>query len=109
MSQQHKDHWLDSTIYQLALQHATNYQSYPLHSLGLNVPVAKSLTPDFGDHIFSCCDAHTTNLNNVSQDTLTKLHQILVPLAGFTNSPDSINIKTPQLAPSDLQKDQLAL
>jgi hypothetical protein len=37
------------------------------------------------------------------QDTLEKLLQVLAPLAGFTSSPDS-TIKTPQLAPNDLQK-----
>jgi hypothetical protein len=38
------------------------------------------------------------------QDTLEKLLQVLAPLAGFTSSPDSTTIKTPQLAPNDLQK-----
>jgi hypothetical protein len=33
-----------------------------------------------------------------------KLLQVLAPLAGFTDSPDSITIETPHLAPKDLQK-----
>jgi hypothetical protein len=48
--------------------------------------------------------AHKTKLSNAIQDTLEKLLQALAPLAGFTDSPDSITIETPQLVPNDLQK-----
>jgi hypothetical protein len=50
--------------------------------------VTKSETPSYGDHIFSCRDAHKTKLSNAIQDdTIAKFLQVLEPLAGFTNSP----------------------
>ncbi len=108
MSRQHKDSCLDWLHYILispTMPIQPSVLATPFAcSLALNVATCGKILDPYGDHIFSCHDAHKKKLSNAIRDTLVKFLQVLAPLAGFTNSPDPNTIKARQYAPSDLQK-----
>ena len=103
MSRQHKDQRLDNRTYRLALMRRLRLPLLPPSLVDTNCTCGKPLDP-FGDHIFSCPNAHKGKLSNAIRDTNAHLLRTLAPLAAFTDSPDSVTIETPQLAPSDLRK-----
>jgi len=103
MSRQHEDHRLDNRTYRFALLRRLRLPLLPPTLVGTNCTCGKPLDAH-GDHIFACPHASKTKLSNGLRDTNANLLRTLAPLAEFTDSPDSVTIETPHLAPNDLRK-----
>jgi hypothetical protein len=79
------------------------YASPPPSLINTKCSCGKDLDP-FGDHVFSCPNAHKGQLSHAIRDTFAHLLRTLAPLAAFTDSTESVTTETPCLAPNDLRK-----
>jgi hypothetical protein len=103
MSRKHKDHRLDNDHFRVALQRKLRLPVLPPELQNHKCDLCGATIDPECDHLFSCRHSKT-NTHNFLRDALTHVVRILGPLAGFTDSPQSVTRETLQLLPHALRR-----